>query len=67
MTTRILHSRKERLLATILLARMDGKSPLEYFTDPAKRDTVRGIAARALNDDSARIDDVIATVESRLP
>jgi aminoglycoside phosphotransferase (APT) family kinase protein len=54
-------------LAAILLARMDGKSPLEYFTQEARRDLVRGIARRALLDDAASIESVIAAVEAALP
>ena len=53
-------------LAAILLARMDGKSPLEYFTDPERKRTVREISARTLNDDAARIEDVIEAVEAEL-
>ena len=54
-------------LAAVLLARMDGKSPLEYFTDEAKRDTVRGLTRRALLAEGTSIDAVIAAVEAALP
>jgi aminoglycoside phosphotransferase (APT) family kinase protein len=54
-------------LGAILLARMDGKSPLEYFTDPRKQDQVRAIASAALMDDGMDIPAVIAAVEERLP
>jgi aminoglycoside phosphotransferase (APT) family kinase protein len=54
-------------LAAILLARMDGKSPLEYFTDEAKKETVREIARGALTAERSEITALIAAVEARLP
>lgn len=42
-----LEARAAALLPGLLLARVDGKSPVEYLTDEAQRDTVRR-AARAL-------------------
>jgi aminoglycoside phosphotransferase (APT) family kinase protein len=54
-------------LAAILLARMDGKSPLEYFTDEDKRATVRGITRRALLSEGTSIAAVIAAIEAALP
>ncbi len=55
--TRELEPRVARLLLMLLLARMDGKSPIEYVTDPKQADWVRhftraGILAahRTLND-----------------
>jgi 5-methylthioribose kinase len=54
-------------LAAVLLARMDGKSPLEYFTDEAKRDTVRHLTRQALLADATTIAAVIAAVEAALP
>lgn len=53
-------------LAAVLLARMDGKSPLEYFTDEAKREIVRGLTRRALLAEGTTIDGVIAAVETAL-
>jgi len=53
-------------LGAILLARMDGKSPLEYFTDERKKDQVREVAGRALSDDAMDIPAVIAAAEARL-
>lgn len=50
-------------LAAIMLARMDGKSPLEYFTDEAKRETVRRIAIDALLAGDTTVPGLIATVE----
>jgi len=51
----------------VLLARMDGKSPLEYFTDETRRETVRGLTRAALLADGTTLDDVIAAVEAALP
>ena len=42
-----LECRAARLLAGLLLARIDGKSPVEYLTEPAQREPVRAVA-RAL-------------------
>ncbi len=42
-----LEGRAAHLLPGMLLARIDGKSPVEYITDEAERDLVRGVA-RAL-------------------
>lgn len=53
-------------LAGIMLARMDGKSPLEYFTDEGLREVVRNLTRAALLQDGTTIDHVIDTVEMRL-
>ncbi len=41
-----LERRSAHLLAALLLARVDGKSPVEYLTAPADRDRVRQFAKR---------------------
>jgi tRNA A-37 threonylcarbamoyl transferase component Bud32 len=51
-------------LAAVLLARMDGKSPLEYFTDEGRRGQVREIARAALLAEDTTIDAVIAAIEA---
>ncbi|HEX5463592.1 MAG TPA: aminoglycoside phosphotransferase family protein [Burkholderiales bacterium] len=43
-----LEARTARLLPGLLLARIDGKSPVEYITRKADRERVRGIAKRLL-------------------
>ena len=43
-----LEARTAELLPALLLARVDGKSPVEYLTDEAQRDQVRAVAARLL-------------------
>ena len=53
-------------LAAILLARMDGKSPLEYFTEEAQRDRVRRLTRAALQAHGTTLDAVIAAVEAEL-
>jgi aminoglycoside phosphotransferase (APT) family kinase protein len=47
------------LLPALTLARIDGKSPVEYLDEPA-RVAVRGAALHLLNNPSARLDDVRA-------
>lgn len=42
------HQRAGYHLATIMLARMDGKSPLEYFTNEHKREIVRKLTRQIL-------------------
>jgi 5-methylthioribose kinase len=46
-------------LGCLLLARIDGKSPLEYVDGDATRDTVRGLAARLLLDPPASLADLL--------
>lgn len=45
-------------LGCLLLARIDGKSPAEYITDPALRERVRAFARRLIVTPPARITDV---------
>jgi aminoglycoside phosphotransferase (APT) family kinase protein len=52
-------------LAAILLARVDGKSPFEYFTDPVLQQRVRVIAGDALLARDTTISSVIANVEQQ--
>ena len=54
-------------LGAVMLSRMDGKSPLEYFTDPARQETVRHIARTALLENWVEIDNLIDAVEEELP
>ncbi len=44
-----LEARATTLLPGLMLARIDGKSPVEYLTDPAVRDKVRRFATAALS------------------
>ncbi len=43
-------ARAASLLPGLLLARIDGKSPVEYLTEPAQKDTVRRIARALLRE-----------------
>ncbi|HVZ92152.1 MAG TPA: aminoglycoside phosphotransferase family protein [Rhizomicrobium sp.] len=55
-----LDARAGRLLATLLLARIDGKSPVEYLTEDAALSFVRGQAKAFLGEASLRPLDIIA-------
>lgn len=44
----VLESRAARLLPGLFLARVDGKSPVEYLTDESERERVRRVARRLL-------------------
>ena len=58
-------SRVCELLPALMLARVDGKSPVEYLTD-AERDTVRRTARRCLRSPVERLDDFVRAVDERL-
>jgi aminoglycoside phosphotransferase (APT) family kinase protein len=51
-------SRAARLLPGLFLARVDGKSPAEYLTDPAQKDQVRRVARALLLDPPARLAEI---------
>jgi len=53
-----LERRAAALLPGLLLARVDGKSPVEYLTDDAQRDAVRQVAAALLHDPPLRLQQV---------
>jgi len=53
-----LERRAAALLPGLLLARVDGKSPVEYITQDAEREIVRRGAAPLLHDPPARLRDV---------
>jgi len=50
--------RTGRLLLMILLARIDGKSPVEYLTDPEPKEWVRRFTKRALLDGIDNLSDI---------
>ena len=50
-----LQRRAARLLPGLLLARVDGKSPVEYLTDAHRRDTVRRVARALLAEPVERL------------
>lgn len=54
-----------RTLALLMIARVDGKSPVEYlFREPKKQELVRRIAFRLLEQRVDRIDRVVQTVRA---
>jgi aminoglycoside phosphotransferase (APT) family kinase protein len=59
-----LEARAAELLPGLFLARVDGKSPVEYLTDAADKDKVRRVA-RALLAEPAACLDPVATAWSR--
>ena len=55
-----LEARAASLLAGLFLARVDGKSPVEYVTDESDRDHVRCCARRLLFDPARDLESVLA-------
>jgi len=49
-------------LAAVMLARVDGKSPFEYFTDARRQDEVRVLTRTLLRDRVGSVDSVIEAV-----
>jgi len=60
-----LESRAARLLPALLLARVDGKSPVEYIVEDADRRLVRDVASALLRDPVSRLDAVESAWSSR--
>ena len=61
-----IEARVARLLPGLLLARVDGKSPIEYLTQDTDKDRVRRAAAGMLLEPPARLDEVRDNWESEL-
>jgi aminoglycoside phosphotransferase (APT) family kinase protein len=59
--------RAATLLPALMLARIDGKSPVEYITDRAQQDGVRAAAIELLRRPPARLDDVRIRLMPRAP
>ena len=55
-----LEARAAALLPALMLARIDGKSPVEYLTEPATRDRVRAFASALLASPGARLTAIAA-------
>ena len=55
-----LEARAARLLPGLLLARVDGKSPVEYITTDAQRDRVRHVSRALLAEPVRRLDAIAA-------
>ncbi|HRI18588.1 MAG TPA: aminoglycoside phosphotransferase family protein, partial [Burkholderiaceae bacterium] len=62
-----LEARAAALLPGLLLARVDGKSPVEYITADAQRDTVRRVASALLHAPVPRLAEVRAAWRKELP
>ncbi len=60
-------ARAARLLGGLLLARIDGKSPVEYLTEGPTRAAVRAAALALLREPVERLDEVWARCEGHLP
>jgi aminoglycoside phosphotransferase (APT) family kinase protein len=61
-----LEHRAAALLPGLLLARVDGKSPVEYLTTESQRDTVRRVARALLQRPAARLADISAAWRQEL-
>lgn len=55
-----LEARVVRLLPMLFLARIDGKSPVEYIVEPEKKDLVRAFAAKAIEHPYGALEDLVA-------
>jgi aminoglycoside phosphotransferase (APT) family kinase protein len=61
-----LEQRVAHLLPGLFLARVDGKSPVEYITQDNQRNAVRAVARRLLNDPPDRLADVATAWKKEL-
>jgi len=59
-------TRAAHLLPGLLLARVDGKSPVEYLTDEGDKQKVRRVAAHLLDCPVARLEDIACAWSSEL-
>ncbi|MGI5460978.1 phosphotransferase family protein [Streptomyces sp. CA-249302] len=62
-----LEQRAATLLPALLLARVDGKSPVEYLDDPAPRDLVRQVATSLLGTPADTLTPVLAVWRDAVP
>jgi 5-methylthioribose kinase len=53
-------------LGCLMLARIDGKSPVEYIVHPVVKELVRGVARSLLLQDYPRLADVVSLLDARL-
>jgi len=53
-------------LAAVMLARVDGKSPFEYFTDARRQEQVRALTGTVLRNRMGSVDAVIAAVAEQV-
>jgi Phosphotransferase enzyme family len=64
--TRRYEERTGRLLLMLLLARVDGKSPVEYLTDERKKDTIRSFVKALLPQSVFGLDEIVGQWRARL-
>jgi hypothetical protein len=50
-----------------MLARIDGKSPVEYLSEPGQRDDVRAFARGLLNEPVAEVGEIARRWNARTP
>jgi aminoglycoside phosphotransferase (APT) family kinase protein len=62
----VLEGRVARLLPGLLLARVDGKSPVEYLTEDSQQAPVRDVARLLLQRPASRLAEVSAAWQARL-
>jgi 5-methylthioribose kinase len=60
-----IESRAARLLPALLLARVDGKSPVEYL-EPAQQSLVRGCAIALIRKSHSRLDEIAETWKAEI-
>ena len=65
-TPQALEARAARLLPALALARVDGKSPVEYLDD-GQRNALRAAAVRAISTDSVTLEDARLWLTGRMP
>lgn len=53
-------------LAVLMLARVDGKSPVEYITESTDKATLRTVAKRTLHGDATTLEEFITVVEAEV-
>ncbi|MEM7020011.1 MAG: aminoglycoside phosphotransferase family protein, partial [Pseudomonadota bacterium] len=61
-----LESRAANLLPALLLARIDGKSPVEYLTEKNDKDIVRQVAIHLLRNPINHIEQITDTFKAHL-
>jgi 5-methylthioribose kinase len=54
-----------RHLGGLMLARIDGKSPVEYICDPQTKEQVRKLAKRILHDHPERLDEIVQMLSAQ--
>jgi aminoglycoside phosphotransferase (APT) family kinase protein len=60
-------ARTAALLPGLMLARIDGKSPVEYLSEPGQRDDVRAFARGLLNEPVAEVGEIARRWNARTP